>query len=441
METTRQQAWVMGLVLLCLLGLFGWRFRELMRERDLLARGKVVHWQFRLVEPVDMSGYACVMTFRGVRLRVTYALCEREGLSEVELGDIVTIKGAWRVSDYGGVIEVTEVAIDRARLTPLTYWWWRRRIELLRQRLLMIYQRGLSEPGASLVAGVVIGEQSVLPSSFKGALQATGTSHIVAASGFNVAVIVGVGLALMSRWGRIRQTLVGGLLIWGYVLLCGASPPVVRAGLMAAVMLLGTFLGRAYWSGWALLLVGLGMVVWQPWLFMSVSFQLSMAATVGVIWGSGGSWIAGLFDRWILLRLKLRKDAVAKSPYYQIARVVNETWLITLAAMIMTAPIVLMTFGQVSWWGLVVNPLVLWLIPPLMYLGLLFGALGIVWFPVVTVLRWVVEPLTTIVITIIETAAQLPVHPLSLSINWVVAFGWWCFWLGWWGMRRKVWEV
>jgi ComEC/Rec2-related protein len=423
MEVIKQQVLGMGIIMVVLVGIMGLRVWGWEQERKLITSGKLISWRFDLAEMIRETGFNCVVTHEGMRMLVSADMCSREKLLETQLGDRVQLTGEWQETEqYGGWVKAATIETKRIEFRWWSHWWWRRQIERLRQRLLMVYRWGLPEPEASLVAGIVIGEQSTLPDKLKQALRLTGTTHIVAASGFNVAVIVGIGLALMKRWSRTKRVIGGGLLIWVYVLLCGASPPMVRAGLMGLVMLLGTYLGREYWSGWALIIVGLSMVIWQPWLLTSVSFQLSIAATAGVIWGTRLS--------------KSLQKIYKKSIWRQVIVALQEAWITTLAAMIMTAPVVLMTFGQMSWWGLIVNPLVLWLIPPLMYLGLGFGALGFVWLPLTEVLRWLVWPIAMLVVRMIEITSLLPVKPLDLSVNWWMAAGWWSMWLGWWGRKR-----
>jgi competence protein ComEC len=286
-----------------------------------------------------------------------------------------------------------------------------------------VYWKTLPEPEASLVAGVVLGEQTQLPEAFKTALSKTGTSHIVVASGFNVVVMAGLAAIVLRSFSK-RWRILGGMgLVLGYVWLTGASPPVARAGLMAGVMLLGSLVGREYWSGWTLVGVGLVMLVIQPWLINSVSFQLSLAATAGVIWGS----------HLPIGRAKDQSTSVWKQVWFGLVGL----WVTTLAATLMTAPILFMTFGQVAWWGLIVNPLVLWLIAPLMYLGLLLALSGTLWWPLAEGLRFVVWPVASSVVGIIELMGRVPVEPITGTINGWIVVGWWCLCLGGWGWWRN----
>ena len=422
MELRDRVLWGMGIVLVIVSVIVGFRIRSWWNTYQQVIGGSVTSWHFSLEEPVITSGYSCTVRHQGLRFLLQQTDCLSSGLDQVSLGDKITLSGGWQESEmYGGSIAVHSIMVDHIQPGFFSGWWWRRKIEIVRQRLLLIYRQGLPEPEASLVAGVVMGEQAALPEQLKEALRITGTSHIVAASGFNVAVVVGIALVFMRRWTRFWRVIGGAIAAWGFVLLCGASPPVARAGLMTMVMLFGVLVGRKYWSGWALVVVALLMIGFQPWLVNSISFQLSIAATAGVIWGS---------------RIpKLSPNSNSTSAWKEVLMSFIGALVTTFAALIMTAPISLIHFGQVSWWGLLVNPFVLWLIPMLMYLGLLYGALGIIWFPFRIVLGWLVWPLAALVVEIILWAGRVSIEPLSFTVNWWMAAGWWCIWFGVWGWR------
>ena len=105
-----------------------------------------------------------------------------------------------------------------------------------------------------------------------------GTSHILAVSGFHVALVVGAAHLLLRRVpGReIWES----LLLWGYVLLAGAPASALRAGAMIQLVLLGRLLGRPS-GAFNLLCAAAGVLLaFRPWLFLDLGFQLSVLSVL-----------------------------------------------------------------------------------------------------------------------------------------------------------------
>ena len=145
--------------------------------------------------------------------------------------------------------------------------------------------RLFEEPHAGYMKGLVIGNQEDLdPETFKQFSQ-LGLTHILAISGMHVAVYVGVILFLLRRCRLTRETAltVTLLLVPVYVLLSGAGPSVVRAGLMSMIALLAARFGLLKDGMNILAAAALIMLIWNPYLLLSVSFQLSFLVTAGLM--------------------------------------------------------------------------------------------------------------------------------------------------------------
>src|SRR5512136_1995410 len=98
----------------------------------------------------------------------------------------------------------------------------------------------LPEPQASLLTGILLGDDSGIPKSVQDAFRTTGTSHIIAISGYNVTILIGLmSLGAVRLFGKRRAfyVLAVGLLV--YMILVGASASVVRAVIMGIVLLFG----------------------------------------------------------------------------------------------------------------------------------------------------------------------------------------------------------
>jgi len=249
----------------------------------------------------------------------------------------------------------------------------------LQEKAVRIYRCWLPEPEASLISGIVLGAKSALPRDFYEKLKITGTLHIVVASGYNLTVIsrkpVG-GLAWFV--GRKMALVFGWLMIWGYVLVSGGEPPIIRAAIIISLVYLAQFLGkkfdvwRAFWLAiWLMLVI-------QPGLLTSISFQLSVAAMAGILIFSPESKF-GLF------RDKLQR--LRKIPF------VGKELTESLSAQLMVLPIIAYHFGEISWAAPLINMFVLPLVPYLMLLGLL-GLIGLLWLPLAIPFLYLSYPLT-----------------------------------------------
>lgn len=248
---------------------------------------------------------------------------------------------------------------------------------MLRLKAAVVRRAGqvLAEPHGSLLMGILIGARKSLPEDVVANFIATGTSHIIAVSGYNVSVIVGVLGYLAYALGRRRTLWVGLAVIVGFTVIAGASASVVRAAVMGIVLLLAQTRGRLYAVTPALALAAAGMLFANPKiLYWDVGFQLSFAATVGIVYGV--PILEKLTQSWPKLwGLKT-------------------TMLVTVAAVAATLPLVLLHFGRLSVVALVVNVLILPFVPLVMLLGAFVvlpwvgaGVGYLLWFPLEYILR------------------------------------------------------
>ena len=145
-------------------------------------------------------------------------------------------------------------------------------------------ERALPEPESALARGILLGQRAAIPPDLSDDLNRAGISHLVAISGQNVAIVAGVLVASLSWWlGRRPATAVAIALVLLYAVFVGASPSVMRAALMATVMLGATLAGRPGSALGAVALTAAILVAWRPLIVDDVSFQLSFAATLGIV--------------------------------------------------------------------------------------------------------------------------------------------------------------
>lgn len=253
-----------------------------------------------------------------------------------------------------------------------------RAVARLRRAMQRSLERALPEPEASLAAGITLGRDGGIPASLYDDYRDAGLAHVIAVSGANVAILTSiVFLLVLPVVGRNIAVAPAIVVAGGYVLLAGADGAVVRGGIMAGVMLVGFWLGRPQESLTALAFAVVIMTALWPRMALDVGFQLSAAATAGIIVFSGWfeSLLASAAHRW-------RFGAIAP----------RATWMVvavTLSAWVATAPVIAGTFGRMS----LISPLANLIVEPVFAiafaLSLAVGAVGLVSDPAAWILSLV----------------------------------------------------
>lgn len=273
------------------------------------------------------------------------------------------------------------------------------------------------DPEASLLAGILLGVEEGIPDDVEAAFRSTGTSHIIVISGFNISIIArllfSIFSAFLRRWWGSVAAVIG---IAFYTLLVGAEPPVVRAAIMGSMAILGRQIGRSGNAFNSLLLTAALMVLVEPGLPSQVSFQLSFMATLGMMLFADPlsdrlyAWLEKKFSGQVALRL---------------GGVISEGLLVTLAAQVLTLPLILYHFGRLSLVSLLANPLILPVQPMVMVLGGLSVLLGLVYPPFGTAVHFLAWPVIAYTVRMVELFAGFPWAEVSvppIAPGWLVLF-------------------
>lgn len=272
----------------------------------------------------------------------------------------------------------------------------------VRSFILIQIGRIFGEPHGTLLAGLLLGESSFSP-EWDERFSITGTTHIVAASGYNVAIVSFLLFGFLTFIGIRRQQAFWVLLlgITLYVLLAGAEAAIVRAGIMGGIILLARHVGRKAKMDIVLLLTASIMLMVNPYLLRyDVGFQLSMASTVALIYIAPG----------LMERLQFLPEAYA----------VRESVAATLSATLFSLPFIILSFGSISVIGIVANVFILPLIP----YAMLFGAIAVVSGMVsrsigiaISLVSWVV---LSLILLIIYLLSEVPFASFTLHDTWKV---------------------
>jgi len=273
----------------------------------------------------------------------------------------------------------------------------RRAAVALRQKMEEVLKATLPRADAALLAGLLLGSREDLPEEISRAFRESGVFHLLAVSGGNVAMIL-VPFLAMLRWAGFRRrwaAAAGIPLVAFFVLLTGATPSVLRAGLMAVLVLLGDLLGRERDGLNTLGAAVLLLLVAKPSLLFDVGFQLSAAATLGIL----------LFTRpiehWLSPRLQSLFGPRA-------GRWIAAGLAVTLGAQAMVEPISLHYFGALSVIAPVANLLVALCQAPVVYTGTVSLLAGLVFLPLARLLGFFVQGGLWVLVFLVKAAAAVP---------------------------------
>ena len=265
-------------------------------------------------------------------------------------------------------------------------------LDRFRQRATHRLQRLVPGDAGALASGLVTGDDAALSPETRDAFYLTGTSHVTAVSGSNLALFVGFFATAGAAAGWMRRLawqLSTIAVVWTYVLMIGASPPAFRAGLVATLSIFAIRVGRKPDLLTLAALVAAAQVLIRPQDAGSLSYRLSTAAALGLLLALGADRPPSAWD-WA------RRAAVA-----------------TCAANLATAPVLLATVGlPFPFRSLIANVAIAPLIDLLFPLSMVAALAGAVWFPAAEWIAPLVELLSRLTLAIVRLCARIPGPPL-----------------------------
>ena len=353
-------------------------------------------------------------------VRETVWLSGRDRPPNAVRGDVLRVTGSIRPVEDGGFAEFllrrgisAELEVDGAeRLGPAPFApiRWAQSFRALAGRSIL---SSFPPREAGLLLGLALGDDSRLDPALERDFRATGLSHLLVVSGENVAMvlapIVALGAVLrLSRWPRFVMCL--GVVAF-FVVLTGAEPSVMRAGVMAGLALIGVLLGRPRSTGSILAGAVVVLLVLDPALVWSVGFQLSVAATASMV-----ALATPVSER---LRFLPGSLALATGA--------------TLAAQLGVTPLLLYYFHEVPTSTVAANVLAFPAVPPALLVGLAAATIGIVFEPLGRLLSLVAQVPMRYLEAVADRLARAPIPwitgggigSLVLGLGAAIGVGWW----------------
>lgn len=260
----------------------------------------------------------------------------------------------------------------------------------------------LSEPYAALQAGIILGVKRNIPDSLMSEFNRTGTTHIIAVSGYNVTIIIMFLAYYLMRFSR-KISFFGSLFgIIIFVILTGAVSSVLRAGILMTLVLFAKYIGRRPYYPILILLVATIMILFNPYILKNdISFQLSFLAFTGLV------YISPKIENFKIIN--------------KLPDLIKKAFSETMGAQIGVLPILLFNFGILSIIAPLANILILPTISTSMLLGFLGGLGGIIHIELgklIGIFAWII---LKYIIVVTEYLSKIPLAAVTLkTTDW-----WW----------------
>lgn len=230
----------------------------------------------------------------------------------------------------------------------------------IRQRIVEAQIQGLGQEKGTLLSSITLGRQAVnLPAKITDLFIKTGLAHILAASGFHVAILLGFVLTITRNLSPKKQFIIALTILIIYGTLTGLQPSVLRAILMGIGALIGLLYNRQVNSLGSLLLAATILLLWQPLWIWDLGFQLSFLATLGLI-----------------ITVPLLKNKIDYFP-----NLIAEPIAISLAATLWTMPLLMFTFNSIALYNIPINIITTPLVTLISLGGVFTAFLGLIYPP------------------------------------------------------------
>ncbi|WP_270646438.1 ComEC/Rec2 family competence protein [Paeniclostridium hominis] len=196
---------------------------------------------------------------------------------------------------------------------------------------------------SKFINSILIGEKENLDESVKEVFSKTGVSHILALSGLHVSILITITGYSLGKVNRFYKLLIITIILWLYSIMVGQSPSIIRAIVCSVISYLSIFIHERTDGISSLSLIGTILVVSNPYIIYNISFQLSFLATLSIIY----------FYGYINSKIKFKLIAL------------------TLAANILTIPIVYLHFKNISLVSVISNVVVVPFLSIIIYISII----------------------------------------------------------------------
>ncbi len=269
----------------------------------------------------------------------------------------------------------------------------------------------IPEPQAGLLTGILLGDEDGISPELKDDFARVGASHVVAISGFNMVIVSGIVVRVLSslfRRNRAVVTLNALSVIAVYALFVGASPGILRAALMSGLLVVGSQLNRKTFVPTSLAFATLLLSLVHPSVLRDIGFQLSFLAVLGL----------SLFADPLSTRFRQLLDSFLPGrAAAALHSFLNEPLIVSIAAQITTLPLIILYFGRLSLVAVPVNVLIVPVQAAVLLLGMT-AAVVYAFIPLIgTLIYWADMVFVSWTISVVRAFANLEFAEIMADLD------------------------
>ena len=267
-------------------------------------------------------------------------------------------------------------------------------INFIRTNIYNVLGRLLPKDQFGIILGMLIGDTFYISDEIEESFRISGISHLLAVSGTNVAYIIIFTKFIFDRlFGKSISNYISIIFIIIFVLIAGSSPSVLRAGLMAIIVIFSDILSKNNNIFATISVTALIILIYNPLIICDVGFILSFLGTIGIVLLSS--------------RLSIFMKNIFK---FEKLNFLFDIISVTLSAQIILVPIICYYFNTISFISLLTNVIVAPFVGIVTILGLIAYILGLIYFPLAQIISY---PLYILISLVIHISKILSLFPFS----------------------------
>lgn len=293
--------------------------------------------------------------------------------------------------------------------------WLKEKLIDFKKSLISQFEKFLPSESAALLGGLTFGWRGNFTQEFKQQMSSSGTTHLVALSGYNITILVLTVAAVFGYFFSRRITFyLTGIVIILFLLMVGGETSVLRAAIMGFLALLAKELGRLFSIRNAVALTAAAMIFVNPDFLSDIGFLLSFLSLLGIV------YLEPAFKK--LFRIYPESNRRITSETKGSFLSWQENGITTLSAQLAVVPILIQNFGQFSLTSIIANILILEFVPLTMFLGFLLAGAGLLFHYLGFLIALPVNILLQYEVYVIQLFSYLRL-PVAINFNsWILMF-------------------
>jgi len=364
----RKKEFIVLILVLLSLFLGGYRYSVVFRELKDTAIIEEAQMNIKapiIAEPVLKENYQ--------RIIIPKIVIYTDRYPRYHYGDIINIKGEVKpfpdFRSYSSIIVSGRMNYPLIELLSPAKFSLRKTALLIKNKITSSLQKIIPEPKSSLLISLMFGVKNNLMFVLEKQIRKCGLSHVIVASGLHLSIIVKVfsGFLNILCMSNSLNFVFSFFFILSFAFMAGLTPSIIRAAIMAFLLILSRFSFRLYNSFNALLLAAMIMIWLNPLvLFWDLGFQLSFLATAGIIflypiWKESKFWQQDFFNKK--------------------GQIIKETVLSTFSALTFVIPWIIFKMQVFSLVAPITNLLILPFVPLVMTGGVIVAISSLLFYP------------------------------------------------------------